>query len=113
MSNKVSALLIDRAWCTGCQSCEIACRNEHGWDLDTYGIRVEQLGPAKMSGQEIWDYIPVISSFCDMCEDRVANGGIPTCALHCLANVIHYGEPEELARMAAEKGMQRPIIMIR
>jgi anaerobic dimethyl sulfoxide reductase subunit B (iron-sulfur subunit) len=48
-----------------------------------------------------------------MCEDRVANGGIPTCALHCLANVIHYGEPEELARMAAEKGMQRPIIMIR
>ena len=24
-------LLIDYTWCTGCHSCEMACKVEHGW----------------------------------------------------------------------------------
>lgn len=113
MSDTLNALLINREWCTGCQSCEIACRNEHGWDLAKYGIKVEELGPTEMEpGVITWDYLPTMTQYCDMCEDRVAAGGIPSCALHCLAQVIFYGDAKELAEMAVREGMKRAILMV-
>lgn len=113
MAGKINALMIDREWCSGCQSCEVACRNEHGWPLEKYGIKVEQLGPAEMEdGKIVWDYLPTITQYCDLCADRTAKGGIPTCALHCLANVIEFGDAEELAKKAAEGGKHRAVVMI-
>lgn len=113
MANKVNALLIDRQWCSGCQSCEVACRNEHGWPLEKYGIKVLEMGPAEMEpGKITWDYTPMITEYCDLCADRLADGGIPTCALHCLANVIEFGDAAELAAKAAEKGMSKATILI-
>ncbi|MGV8082815.1 MAG: hypothetical protein AB2L09_04155 [Coriobacteriia bacterium] len=44
------------------------------------------------------------TSYCDLCEDRVAQGGIPTCQLHCLAGVIEYGPVEELVKKMEAKG---------
>ncbi len=32
--------------------------------------------------------MPVPSSLCDLCEDRIAEGNKPLCELHCLAAVI-------------------------
>lgn len=97
-------LLIDYDWCSGCQSCELACRNEHGWELDTHGIKVLELGPYSMSGQKDkaieWNYVPTPTALCDLCAGRVARGEVPTCQLHCLAGVITYGQIEELAKQA-------------
>lgn len=113
MATGINALLIDREWCSGCQSCEVACRNEHGWPLEKYGIKVEQLGPAEMEdGRITWDYLPTPTEFCDLCEERLERGDIPTCALHCLANVIEYGDAAELAQRAVEKGMHRATLTI-
>ena len=41
-----------------------------------------------------------------MCEERVEKGGIPTCALHCLANVIEWGPVEELSKKLDEKRIE-------
>ena len=40
-----NGLLIDYEFCTGCQSCEIACKQEHGFSVGTWGIRVLDEGP--------------------------------------------------------------------
>ena len=34
-------LLIDYTWCTGCHSCEMACKVEHGWQAgEANGIQL-------------------------------------------------------------------------
>lgn len=111
-----NALLIDYEWCSGCQSCEIACRNEHGWGLDRDGIKVLEMGPFvvdktdKPSGID-WNYIPTPTTLCDLCADRVKDGGIPTCQLHCLAGVIEYGPVNELTKKAENKGRKVNVIV--
>ncbi len=44
-------LMIDYEYCTGCQSCEIACKNEHGFPLDKWGIKMMEFGPIEMDGE--------------------------------------------------------------
>ena len=100
-------LMIDYEWCSGCQSCELACRNEHDYELNKWGIKVMEFGPYMMTDdpKEVeWDYLPFPTAYCDLCEDRVAKGNIPSCALHCLAGVIEWGSPEELSKKMEEKG---------
>ena len=106
-------LLIDFQWCTGCQSCEIACRNEHGWDLNHHGIKVLELGPFDYEGDGKidWSYIAVPTSLCDLCADRVGKGGVPSCQLHCLAGVIEYGPIEELAKKLEGKERRADIFI--
>ncbi len=101
----VNGLMIDYEWCTGCRSCELACKNEHGFPMDKWGIKVAEFGPYEMEPGELeWNYMAVPTSYCDLCADRVARGEKPTCALHCLANVIEYGPVEELAAKMVAKG---------
>lgn len=105
-------LMIDYQWCTGCQSCELACKNEHGFPMNKWGIKVMEFGPIEMEeGKLEWNYIPTLTSYCDMCADRIENGGVPTCALHCLANVIEWGPVEELAKKLDEKGSKAMIVL--
>ncbi|MGV8082826.1 MAG: oxidoreductase [Coriobacteriia bacterium] len=100
-----NGLLIDYEWCTGCQSCELACKNEHGFPAGKWGIKMTEFGPFEMEpGKVEWNYLAVPTSYCDLCEDRVAQGGIPTCQLHCLAGVIEYGPVEELVKKMEAKG---------
>lgn len=100
------ALMIDNEYCTGCHSCEIACRNEHDLPLGQWGIKVLELGPWKLQDGKHWEhrYVPVPTSECDLCMDRIERGEAPACALHCLASVIEYGSVEDLSRKMIAKG---------
>lgn len=95
-------LLIAYNWCTGCQSCEIACKEEHNFSVGQWGIRVLDDGPWSKDGSEEmgkdfnWNKIPVPTDLCDLCESRVKNNVEPTCAKHCLANCIEFGTIDEL-----------------
>ncbi|MDR2108774.1 MAG: hypothetical protein LBP28_04875 [Coriobacteriales bacterium] len=107
-----TGLMIDYQYCTGCQSCELACKNEHDFPADKWGIKMVEFGPFEMeAGKLEWNYLPFPTSYCDMCEERVAAGGIPTCELHCLANVIEYGSVEELSRKLDAKGSKAVIFL--
>jgi anaerobic dimethyl sulfoxide reductase subunit B (iron-sulfur subunit) len=99
----IEALLIDYEWCSGCQSCELACRNEHAWDLKSYGIKVLSMGPLDMpdkKGPLEWNYLPTTTSLCDLCAKRTVQGELPSCQLHCLAGVIQSGTVEEMSQKA-------------
>jgi Fe-S-cluster-containing dehydrogenase component len=99
-------LLFDNEYCTGCHSCEVACKNELKLPLGQWGIKVLELGPWKLMDEKHWEYryVPVLTSYCDLCEQRVASGGAPSCVKHCLASAIEFGTYDELAKKMADKG---------
>lgn len=101
-----NALLFNYEYCSGCSSCEIACRNHLGLDVGKWGIKVAEVKPFETGeANEIeWIYQPIPTKLCDMCEGRVAIGEKPACVHHCLAFCIEYGTVEEMAARAQEIG---------
>jgi anaerobic dimethyl sulfoxide reductase subunit B (iron-sulfur subunit) len=100
-------LLIDYEYCTGCQSCEITCKEEHDYPVGKWGIRVFDDGPWEIEPKRFnFNKIPVPTDLCDLCADRTLTGKEPMCVHHCLANVMTYGAVEELAGKLGEKTKQ-------
>ena len=106
------ALLIDYEYCSGCQTCEVACKEEHDFPVGKWGIRVLDDGPWKKidegeGGNTFnWNKIPGPTDLCDLCADRLAAGKKPTCVHHCQADVMRFGTVEEMAKEMARKPKQ-------
>ncbi len=97
-------LLIDYEFCTGCHTCELACKQEHDLPVGKWGIKVMQSGPMEME-PEMWsfNYIPVPNELCDLCRTRVKKGRQPSCVTHCQEGVMKFGTVDELAEFMALK----------
>lgn len=97
-----NGLLFDYKYCTGCHSCEVACIKELGLDEGQFGIQVFQMGPWKAGkgGADKWvyNYIPAPTDLCNLCEQRVSEGKLPTCVHHCQSMCIEYGPVEDLVK---------------
>lgn len=93
----LQGLLIDYNFCTGCHSCEMACKVEHGYDEGEWGIKLTQNGPCELGEGWELDYVPVPTRRCDLCADRVGEGRLPTCVHHCQGLCMSYGPVDELA----------------
>lgn len=107
-----NGLLINYDYCTGCHSCEVACKKSHDIPLGKWGIKLTEIGPFEVEeGKWEWDYVPVPTDLCDLCADRVAEGRDPSCVHHCLALCMEYGPLEELAKRAAELGRKTTIFV--
>jgi Fe-S-cluster-containing dehydrogenase component len=98
-------ILINYEFCTGCHSCEVACKKELKLGEGEFGIKLTETGPYQYKTAEgdvkdkwEWTYLPVITKACDMCENRVAKGKLPMCVQSCQAWCMYYGEVEELAK---------------
>ena len=97
-------LLIDYEFCTGCQSCEVACKEEHTIPVWQWGIHLIDDGPWECAdGRFNWNKIPVPTRLCDLCAARTQQGKQPSCVHHCLAGVMQYGSVEELAKQLEKK----------
>lgn len=102
-------LLIDYEWCSGCQSCEVTCKEEHNYPVGKWGIKVLEEGPWEIedgSGVFNYNYVPVPTDLCDLCVERTGKGREPMCVHHCLANVITYGTLDELVEKMKRKTKQ-------
>ena len=105
-------LLIDIEFCSGCQSCEVACKEEHDFKEGKWGIRVMADGPWQKDDSDDegncfnWNYIPVVTDLCDKCADRLAVGRDPMCVHHCLADCMTFGPLDELAKELPKKPKQ-------
>lgn len=98
------AMIIDYKYCTGCHVCEVACRNEHDYTLEEYGIKLAEFGPVKMGDHWMWNYVPVPSDLCDFCEARAERGEDPACVHHCLAQCIEVVDAQEASKRMMELG---------
>lgn len=102
--SKDYALLIDYEYCSGCHSCEIACKNEREIPHGQWGIKVLEDEPWQLDdGSWHWNYIPVPSELCNLCVDRIEQNLEPSCVQHCQAKVLEFGTPEELAKKMSAK----------
>lgn len=106
------ALLIDYEYCSGCETCVVSCKEEHGFPVGKWGIRVLDDGPwQKDDGGEggdhfNWNKIPVPTDLCDLCADRVRRNREPLCVHQCLADCMRFGTVEEMAAEFAKKPKQ-------
>jgi Fe-S-cluster-containing dehydrogenase component len=97
-------ILVNYDYCTGCHSCEVACKKELGLPKGEFGIKVTEVGPFQFSepeevaGKWEWTYMPVITQACDLCKDRTDVGKMPMCVQHCQAWCMYYGDVEELVK---------------
>lgn len=101
---KKYALLIDYEFCTGCHSCEVACKKELNLPFGKYGIKLLEYGPTEVYEEQWeWNYIPFPTMLCNLCEERVGSGRLPSCVHNCQAGCMQFGTIEELAPHLALK----------
>ena len=106
------ALLIDYEYCTGCHSCEVSCKEEHGMGVGKWGIRLHDDGPWKKSDEDDqgrsynFNHIPVPTDLCDLCAERLSRGREPVCVHNCLGACMKFGTIEEMAVELSKKPKQ-------
>jgi Fe-S-cluster-containing dehydrogenase component len=106
VSNAEYGLLIDFEYCSGCHTCEVACKTEHKMPEGDFGIKILQDGPRQNSdGSWEYTYVPLPTSLCDLCQERVTAGKLPTCVHHCQAGIMVYGAIAELAAKVSKPTM--------
>lgn len=92
-------ILINYEYCTGCHSCEVACRVEHGYADGQGGIALAQVGPWEYGPDHYqYSFLPVFTDQCDQCRARVEAGKDPMCVHHCQAFVMEFGDVGDLSR---------------
>ena len=106
------ALYINYEFCSGCHSCEFACRNEKNIPLEDFGMKLLEDKPRQHAdGSWHWDYIAYPTELCDLCTDRIGQGKMPSCVQMCQAKCLHYGTLEECIKMLADKGNKAAIFI--
>lgn len=100
----MKGILVNNEYCTGCHSCEVACKKYLDLPVGEFGIKVMEVGPWEYSkalkGVDKWEWTwtPILSKACNMCESRTIKGKMPMCVQHCQAWCMQYGETEELVK---------------
>jgi Fe-S-cluster-containing dehydrogenase component len=96
MSKK--GLLIDYKYCTGCLTCEVACKQENQLPVGNWGVKVSKIIQDLGERVSIY-YAPVFTELCNLCAARVRDGKeIPSCVKHCQAGCMKYGLISELVK---------------
>lgn len=100
-------LLIDYEFCTGCHACEVACKVEKNLGEGEFGIKLAEIGPWKLDGAKKWewDFFPMPTQRCDLCQERIDAGKVPACVHHCQSLAMEFGPVEELAKKVTKPRM--------
>jgi Fe-S-cluster-containing dehydrogenase component len=99
-------LLIDYEYCTGCHSCEVACKQEHEYPVGKEGIKVFEYIQELQGGKSYISYVPFPTELCNLCAPRVNKGVPPACVKHCMADVMKFGPVDKLALEQQRKTRQ-------
>lgn len=95
-------LLIEYEYCTGCHTCEVACKQEHDYPAGKWGIKINEIITQGDERLRI-DYIPFPTEFCDLCVARTKKRELPACVKHCQAQCMAYGTVAELAKLVEKQ----------
>lgn len=95
-------LMINYEYCTGCHSCEIACKQEHNYPVGRGGIHLTEIITDLPDKKLRIDYIPFPTYYCNLCAERTQKGEKPACVKHCQAGTMYYGTVTELAQLMEE-----------
>jgi len=101
-----NGLLIDYDYCTGCHSCEVACKQANEYPEGRWGIKVFEFVQQKGNGRVEISFIPFPTELCNLCVPRTVKGETPACVKHCQAACMMYGGLDELAAELEKKPRQ-------
>ena len=97
-------MLIDYEYCTGCRTCEIACKQEYNRPAGKLGgVEVSEYIHTLPSGKLYITNIPHFTKACVFCAGRVKKGLAPACAKHCMAKVLTFGKIDTLKEQIPDK----------
>jgi len=102
-------LLINYEYCTGCHTCEVACKQEHDYPPGRWGIMVKEF-TRETEGKVQVDFLPFPTDLCDLCARRTAKGEKPACVKHCMTACMSYGTIAELAALMED--MPRSVLFV-
>jgi len=93
-------ILVNYEYCTGCHSCEVACKQEHDHPVGRGGIKVIEILMENSSHPHgiSLTYVPCLTDLCDLCAKRIANYRVPSCVMHCPADCMRFGPIEDLVK---------------
>ena len=97
-----NGLLIEYEYCTGCHTCEVACKQEHDYPAGKGGIYLNEI-ITELTDRIRIDYLPFPTGYCDLCAARTERGEEPACVKHCQAGCMMYGPITELAKAMEDK----------
>jgi Fe-S-cluster-containing dehydrogenase component len=97
-----NGLLIEYEFCTGCHSCDVACKQEHQFPVGRGGLMLQEIY-TELPGKVRTDYIPFPTEYCDLCAARTDAGEKPACVKACQAATMWYGTLAELAKLMEDK----------
>ena len=100
MSNNTYGLMIDYEYCNGLPQLRSGLQEGTRPRRRPVGASSCCLTdrPKKPDGEYELKYIPLPTAQCDLCEDRVAMGKLPTCVHHCQSRTMSWGTLKELAQ---------------
>ena len=96
-------LMIDYEYCTGCHSCELACKQEHNYPVGRGGIHLVEIFTERPDKSLRIDYLPFTTEYCNLCASRTKRGERPACVKHCQAETMYYGGLVELAELMEQR----------
>ncbi len=98
-----NGLLIEYEYCTGCHTCEVACKQEHNYPVGIGGIHLNEIITQLPNEKIRIDYLPFPTIHCDLCAARTRKGEQPSCVKHCQSSCMWYGDVSELAKNMQSK----------
>jgi Fe-S-cluster-containing dehydrogenase component len=98
-----NGLLIHYEYCTGCQTCAVACQQEHDFPAGQSGMRITEHVYAALKKPVAVDYLPFPTELCDLCINRHQAGEPPACVKHCQSFCMQFGPIDLLAQRMLEK----------
>jgi len=96
-------LMIHYEYCTGCHSCEVACKQEHNYPVGRGGIHLNEIIVELPDKTLRIDYLPFPTQHCNLCASRTMRGEQPACVKHCQAAIMFYGSLAELAKLMEQR----------
>jgi len=97
-------LLIDYEYCTGCHTCEVACKQEYKRPAGRWGgIKVIEMIQELPRNKLYITYLPFPTELCVLCTPRIKKGLPPACVKHCMAGCMKFGRIEELSKEMLKK----------
>ncbi|MBU2513470.1 oxidoreductase [bacterium] len=91
-------LLINYDFCTGCQTCAVACQQEHDYPAGKCGIKITEYVYEAVKKPVAIDYMPFLTELCDLCASRFKTGEDPACVKHCQSFCMKFGELDKLVK---------------
>jgi Fe-S-cluster-containing dehydrogenase component len=87
-------MLIDLKRCTGCFSCQTACRETNGYSYDEYWLQVVRRDPVLVDGELRMYHI--LAPSLDKCAECVARESPPLCEKVCMGKALFVAPVEKL-----------------